>query len=376
MSFSLDNIKPLSKGQEILLSALKSNKYTITGIFGPSGTGKSLLSCAYAIDSLIKKTFKRFIIIRPLIDVKTGKEITSLELGNLYYRIVSSYLEDILVDFFSTDSLRKMINEGKIIVADSHFLRGRTFDDSIIFLDDSQSASPEVVSEIVMRIGRNSKLIIAGDPIFQSYERDNRVRLIREALLGEKNTIVVDLGLKDIVRPGAKRGIKLALEMMLLKRDLNDIEKSVLSSAKIKAPDTEILTVIEFTQEKKKFNLLSENVPDALIIVKEGYLGRLVGKGGERIQSMEKETGFKLRGIELTLNFKNVISAVHPISWIGKHILDVDLVGVDLQVTVRGSEIGGFLGQKGKNIRFLEHAFKRLFNVGIKIVRKEKAHSK
>jgi phosphate starvation-inducible protein PhoH len=66
---------------------------------------------------------------------------------------------------------------------------------------------------LLIRLGRGSRLMVAGDPIFQrpaGVEKDG-ASLLREALLGEEKAEVVDLGVKDIVRPGARRGIKLAL---------------------------------------------------------------------------------------------------------------------------------------------------------------------
>jgi len=378
MAGIIEKVKPMSAGQEVLLNALKSKEYEIVGVFGPTGTGKSLLSCVYAIDAVLKGEYRRFILARPVVDVRTGKEVTALEVGDLYYKLVYSYLEDVLAGIFSQKDLQKLIDEGKIVIADSHFLRGRTFDESIIFLDDVQSTYPEIVAEIIMRIGRNSKLVVAGDPVFQ---RDPTVEvdgatLIREVLMGEEKAIVIDLGLSDVVRPGAKRGIKLALELRILKRKLNNIEKSILDIAKIRAPDAEILTVIEMTKEKKDFDITSEVVPDALIIVKEGSLGRLVGRKGERIHLIEKETGFRLRAVELTLDFSRLITAVHPVSWVGKHIKTVDFVGPEFQVGLTGEGIGAFLGQGGSYVKFIDAVFRKLFHVGIRAVREKGARKR
>ena len=371
MEDPFEKLKPLTAGQELLAKALKNKKYEIIGVFGPSGTGKSLFSCAYGVSSVLKGEYKRFILARPLVDVKTGKEITSIELGELYYKLVASYLEDLLSSIIDPQIISKLIDERKIIIADSHFLRGRTFDDSIILLDDVQSTYPEVVTEIIMRIGRNSRLIVAGDPIFQ---RDPLVpldgaALIREVLLGEERAIVIDLGLSDIVRPGARRGIRLALELKMHKRSLTDVEKSVLETAKLRAPDADIVTILELINEKREHNITSENVPDILVIVKEGSLGRLVGKGGERIRAIEKETGMKIRAVELTLDLSNLITAVHPVGWIRKHVRRADFAGPELQVEVDSEEIGAFLGQGGVYVRFVEKVIEKLLNVKLRVVR-------
>ncbi|MEL9908832.1 MAG: KH domain-containing protein [Desulfurococcus sp.] len=171
--------------------------------------------------------------------------------------------------------------------------------------------------------------------------------LLRELLMGEEKARIVDLGLKDIVRLGARLGIKLLPESKMRARRLDDVERQVISSARIHAPDADIITVVNLIELKKRFNITSEHTPDALIVTKEGFLGRLIGKGGERINAIEKDVEMRLRGVELTLDFKPFIRAVHPVSWIYKHIVDVDFPGPNLAVKVESDAYGAFVGQKG-----------------------------
>lgn len=368
-----DKLKPLSVGQEEIKNAFVNKNYEIIGLFGPTGSGKSLFSVIYGIDAILSGEYKRFIISRPVVDVVTGKELTAVELGQMYYDIATRYLRDILEEFIEWDKIEELIKTGKIVFADTHYLRGRTFDDSIIFLDDAQSIPPESSIEIMMRIGRNSRFIIAGDPVFQKtpwMERDGAT-VVREVLLGEEKAKVIDLGLKDIVRPGAKRGIRLLIETRMRNRKLSDVEKNVLDIAKIHAPDADIITVVEFIDEKKTFSIESENVPDALIIVKEGSLGRLIGRGGERIESMEADTNLKLRGVELSLDFKPLIRAVHPVSWIHRHIVDIDFAGPELAVKVETDAFGAFVGQKGFHVKFVDAVMRKLMGVGVRAIEVE-----
>jgi len=368
MSSILDRLKPLTPGQEKLLNALKSKDCDIVGVFGPTGTGKSLLSCAYGISAILSGEYERFVIARPVVDITSGKEYTSVELGDLFYSMAGEYLRDILTGWISDEELNKLKENGKVLIIDPHFLRGRTFDNTVILLDDVQSAVPEVVCEVIMRIGRNSKLVIAGDPILQkdpSLEKDSAT-LSRELLLGEERAIVIDLGLKDIVRPGAKKGVRLALEMRMRKRPLSESERKIMESIKVHAPDADVITAVEFKEEKEKFEIRAENVPEALVVVKEEYLGRVVGRGGERIQAVERDVGLKIRCIELTLDLRTLISAIHPVPWISKHIIDADFAGSELQVTVKQRAFGAFIGYRGSNIRFVDSIMKKLMKIGVR----------
>jgi len=207
----LENIKPLSKGQEELYDALIKGKYNIVGIFGPTGSGKSLISIVYALDEINEGKYKKFVILKPLIDVVTKKEITPQEFSN-YENVIIGYIKDVIGGFLDTTIVDQLFNQGKIEILDSRFLKGRTFDDCIIFVDELQLIKIESLIEIILRIGKNCKLLLAGDSVFQALQENqfyDPSTIIREILLNEENAKVIDLGIKDIVRPGAKKGIKL-----------------------------------------------------------------------------------------------------------------------------------------------------------------------
>lgn len=367
-----DKIEPKSPGQEELRKALLSDK-DLVGVFGPTGTGKSLFAIAYGLTAVYRGKYRRLVLSRPIIDVVTGREITLFSEPETYFKHASEYLRDILAGFADVKALEDAISSGRLILADPHFLRGRTFDDSIIVLDDAQSVPAETIVEIVTRMGRNSRLVIAGDPIFQRTSEPGRdgATLAREILLGEETAVVVDLGVKDIVRPGARRGVKLLLELQMRKRVLDEVEKKVKDTAKVYAPDADIVTVVNLTDAKKKWEITSEHTPDALVVVKEGHLGRIIGVKGERIQSIEKDVGMKLRAIQLTLDLKEFVRAVHPVAWIHKHIVDFDFAGNSLRLVVARGHMGPMLGQRGSYIRFLNDVMEKLIGVGVHVVESE-----
>lgn len=372
----LEKIKPMTEKQKFFINALANERIDLIGAFGPTGTGKSFTASIFSIDMVLVDKYEKFIVSKPIIDIKTGKEYTIAELGETYSKVALDYLYDITSNVLSRNELNKLIEEGRIIVADPHFLRGRTFDNSIVLLDDAQLISIETLTEVLIRLGQHSKLIIAGDPILQKIDvtgLKDGATLARELLIGEEKAVVIDFGLKDIVRPGAKKGVKLALELRMRRRPLTEEEQRILDTSYMYAPDADIVTVAFVKDEKEKFKL--ENVPDALIISKEDYLGRLVGKGGERIKSIEKDTGLSLRAVELTLDLKPIITALHPVGWIGKHIIDVDFAGPDLEVVVDPANFGAFLGLRGAHVRLIDSVMKKILNVGVRAkqaqVRKE-----
>lgn len=367
----LDKIKPQTVGQERALNALADADNEIVGLFGPTGTGKSLLSIAYGISAVQQGKYKRFIIARPIVDVASGQSLTPENLGEMYYKLAALYLGDIMSGYLGRDEIEKLLREEAVIVTDVNYLRGRTFDDSVIFLDDAQNVKPDSAAEILLRIGRNSRLIVAGDPIFQRGEGEaDGATLLREALLGEEKAAVIDLGVKDIVRPGARRGIRLALELRMRKRPLSDAEKYILDAFRVYAPDADVITAVEFKSDKESLGIKGD-VPDALVFVKEGHLGRAVGRGGERIKNIENEANARIRLAEMTLDFKSWIRALHPVGWISKHIVDVDFAGPELLVSVKRDEFGTFVGHRGVYIRLIDRVFRRLLGIGVRAVEAE-----
>ncbi|MEM1927599.1 MAG: PhoH family protein [Acidilobaceae archaeon] len=365
-----EKIEPKSPGQEEFKRALVSEK-EIIGVFGPTGTGKSLFAISYGLSATAKGLYKRMILSRPIVDVVTGREITLYSDPQAYIKHASDYVRDLLAGFADPGVLDEMINSGKLVLADPHFLRGRTFDESVIVVDDAQGVSAETIVEIITRMGRKSKLIIAGDPVFQRSSDRDGATLAREILLGEESAIVIDLGLKDVVRPGAKKGIRLLLELQMRKRPLDEFEIRVRDLAKAYAPDADIVTVLNVGELKKRYEITSQHVPDALVVTKEGHIGRFVGSGGERVQKMERELGASIRAIEHTLDLREIVRAVHPVAWVYKHIEEADFAGSKVKLSVSREAMGAILGQRGVYARFLDEVFKKLIGTGVTVVEAE-----
>ncbi|MGC9009178.1 MAG: PhoH family protein [Sulfolobales archaeon] len=348
----------------------------IVGIFGPSGTGKSLLSLAYGLDQIISEKYRRFYIVRPLVNIISGSTVSSDVGTEIFKNIAIQYLQDLMSQYVDNEVINNLLKTERLSFVDLHYLKGRSFDNALIFIDDVQNIPAESVIETLIRVGNGSKLIIAGDPVFQRLRRVERdpSAIVREILLSEERARVIDLGINDVVRPGAKKGLKLLIELQLRSRTLSENEIKVLDLCKIHAPDADIVTVIDIGSIRDQYNLSKDIVPDYLIITKTP--GRLIGKGGERIQAIEKDLGSRVRGLELSLDFKEWIRSIHPVSWVYKHIIEADFAGPQLKVTVSSDGAGAFIGSKGVHIRFVDHVFKTLLGVGVIVEQVEEEEKK
>ena len=363
----LERLQPLSPGQENMLAALNDPEAEVIGIFGPSGSGKSLFSIAYGVDAILNNKFRRFLVVKPLVNVVSGAGI-GLDAGrDVFESLVMDYLSDIASTLQIENELGDLLKRRAIQIVDLHYLKGRTFDESLVFIDDIQNMPAESVIEVLIRVGNKSRLIVAGDPVFQRLRRVERdsSAIIREILLGEEKARVVDLGLADVVRPGARRGLKLMMELILRGRAMSEEERKIADIVYRYAPDADIISVVDAGKAKEIYGVKGEGIPDVFIFTKTP--GRLIGKGGERIQKIESESGRKLRGVELVLDFKEWIRAIHPVTWVYKHIVEADFAGPRLRIRIDRDGAGAFIGQGGSNIRFFEHILEELLGIGVQL---------
>lgn len=365
MTGFLEKISPATPGQERYIEALKDPNIDIIGVFGPTGSGKSLIALLYGLDQVSEGKYDKFLVVRPIVNILSGSTVSS-DLGVETFRdLAREYVSDLLSPYVPIDLLQDLINKQKIVFVDLHYLKGRSFDKSLIFIDDIQNMPAESVIEVLIRVGNNSKLIIAGDPVFQRLKRVERdsSAIVREILMSEERAKVIDLGVKDVVRPGAKKGLKLLIELQLRNRSLNENELKILDLCRLHAPDADIVTIFELSSVRDQYGIPKESVPDYVIVTKTP--GRLIGKGGERIQAIEKESGGKIRGLELSLEFKDWIRSLHPVSWIHKHIIEADFAGPQLKVVIDREGAGAFIGSKGVHIRYLDQVFRSILGVGV-----------
>ncbi len=129
---------------------------------GPSGTGKTYLAVAMAVDALLTKEVSRIILARPA--VEAGERLGYLP-GTLQEK-VNPYLRplyDALYDVLDPDRVDRYIEKNIIEIAPIAFMRGRTLNDAFVILDEAQNTTTEQMKMFLTRLGFNSKAVITGD---------------------------------------------------------------------------------------------------------------------------------------------------------------------------------------------------------------------
>ena len=134
---------------------------TLTILAGKAGSGKTLLACNVALDGLLRRHYSKIIITRPTV----SKEEIGFLPGDLREKM-DPWIQPIYQNMYSLyDKVKveKLIEDGKIEIVPLAFMRGRTFLDSCIIVDEAQNVTHEQMEMIATRIGLRSKMIVCGD---------------------------------------------------------------------------------------------------------------------------------------------------------------------------------------------------------------------
>ena len=166
---------------------------TITLLAGAAGSGKTMLACQIALEKLFMRDCEKVIITRPTV---SREEIGFLP-GDLREKM-DPWVQPIYQNMFllyDKEKVEKCINEGQIEIVPVSFMRGRTFVNSIIIVDEAQNVTHEQMEMIVTRIGKGSKMIICGDDaqVDLKQKRDSGFKFLYAAAKKIKHLCAISL---------------------------------------------------------------------------------------------------------------------------------------------------------------------------------------
>lgn len=219
MSVRLDDLlqfDPLTKNQELTYKAWEDGENLV--LTGSAGTGKTFMAMYLALEDMLDKEteFDQLVILRSMVPTRDmgflpgTKEEKEAAFTTPYMAICHELFGD-------KSSYNKMISAKQIRFESTSFIRGTTFDNTIIIVDEMQNLNFHELDSVITRVGKHSKIIFSGDYKQSDFKyNDDKDGIVRFLQIVEqlKNFNIINFGWEDIVRSDFVRDYIMTKEML------------------------------------------------------------------------------------------------------------------------------------------------------------------
>lgn len=190
----IGKIKPRNNEQILAFDMLQDRKTTIKVLTGPMGSGKDFLQIANALRFVKLGEYDKIVYLRNPIQVKDIKEIGFLK-GSLEEKMKPVVMS--LADHVGGEAgIDWLISQNSIVVEHMGYIRGRTYNNAIVYVSEAENLTKENMQLLISRIGEGSTLWINGDyaqvdsPIFRM---NNGLLSVINSLRGQEEFSFVKL---------------------------------------------------------------------------------------------------------------------------------------------------------------------------------------
>ena len=206
-------INPITESQGVVFDSYKDGKNQF--LYGCAGTGKTFMSLYLALQDVLdnETPYDRVCLVRSLIPTRDigflpGDEEDKAALYQVPYSSMVQFMfkqpnEDAFKGLYD-----RLKNQGSLYFLSTSFLRGLTFDNSIIIVDECQNLNFHELDTIITRVGQDSKIIFCGDfnqtDLIKTNDR-NGIQDFFRIIQNMEEFNDVEFGIPDIVRSGFVR---------------------------------------------------------------------------------------------------------------------------------------------------------------------------
>ena len=210
---NLVTIKSITDNQKVVFDSWKEGKNQF--LFGAAGTGKTFISLYLALRDVLnlKEPYNKVVLVRSLIPTREigflpGDEEDKAALYQVPYQNMVQFMFEMQNEQQFNNLYDKLKGQGTLYFLSTSFLRGLTFDNTIIIVDECQNLNFHELDTIITRVGQDSKIVFCGDFDQSDLVRQNEKNGLHDFLriLGEMEEFnCIEFTIGDIVRSGFVR---------------------------------------------------------------------------------------------------------------------------------------------------------------------------
>lgn len=197
-------VQALNESQQKAFDAWDNDHNLILN--GSAGTGKTYIAMAMAIEEVLARRYRKVVIVRSVVPSRDigflpGKEEEKIEVYSRPYQALAS-------EIFDDDraAWMKLQAHDNIAFECTSFVRGQTWDNCVVIVDEMQNLNWQELTSVITRVGKNTRLVFCGD-YFQSdftkrNQQDEKKGIVQflEVLRNMKSFVEVEFDHNDIVR--------------------------------------------------------------------------------------------------------------------------------------------------------------------------------
>ena len=219
LTLSIDSMfeyHPITVNQEKAFEAWDEEDHLV--LVGSAGTGKTFIAMYMAIESLLEENsdYEKVVIIRSVVPTRDqgflpGTQKEKEDAFTIPYRTIAAEI------FGDPAAYNKLVTNKQVSFESTSFIRGATFNNAIVIVDEMQNLNFHELDSVITRCGKNCRIIFSGDYKQSDFKKEEeREGIIKFLHIIEhlNNFTVVQFNWEDIVRSGLVRDYIMTKEMI------------------------------------------------------------------------------------------------------------------------------------------------------------------
>jgi len=196
--------QPISAKNDAQRAYLKALQRSVLIVgTGAAGTGKTFVAASHAANRLVRGEVDSVVLSRPYVAMGRSSGFFP---GTVHEKL-EPYLKPMLNVFkkrLGDNDYASRIRQGRIAIQPMEAIRGMSFEDCVLIIDEAQNTTIDEMKSIVTRIGENCQVILCGDPAQTDIKGKNGLQFIADIIESENvsEASVVTFKSEDIVRSG------------------------------------------------------------------------------------------------------------------------------------------------------------------------------